>query len=409
MIQLSPRGAEQYRLLTLVVCLLPLYAVALLLAASFQLPAQPLAGLVDASLADAFSRRLLHLTVLSGFLAGGLMMASPSPSATALKRIRRTWTALVMLSLAATPLHAGAATELALALVLLLLARQASHKEDAVYPRVLRLGIALYAVGALASLAATGELTAAAIAVFQPLVGFGMAGLSVVFWLMRRFSRVDAAWTRDGLQIVALLVFLAGSLISLGRLGLPPLIATAGALLVPLCYIILAGHCARAIGERNENATLAPHYIALATLLWLIGGGFVGALSLQPGFAASAASSDIGLMQLGLAGWAALAVVLAWVNDSASALRGENRRVTGYVPFWLLSFGVGLAAVMEACRGVARLYLRLSLNPEQGALLDLLAPLTVLRLICLLAVAASLWIYALGFWLRRMRIRVVEA
>ena len=39
---------------------------------------------------------------------------------------------------------------------------------------------------------------------------------------------------------------------------------------------------------------------------------------------------------------------------------------------------------------------------------ELLLPLTLVWIICLFAVAVGIVTYALGFWLRRPRIRVVE-
>ena len=129
-----------------------------------------------------------------------------------------------------------------------------------------------------------------------------------MFWLMRRYSRVEADWAADGLRIVALLVFLAGGLISLGRLGLPALVSLGATPLIPLCFIILAGHSYRALSSRNENASLAPHYIAAATLFWLVGGGFLGALSIQPAINAAMGGTDLSRAQDWLAGWVSVLI-----------------------------------------------------------------------------------------------------
>ena len=183
-------------------------------------------------------------------------------------------------------------------------------------------------------------------------VAYAVTGVSIVFWMMTRYSRVELEWARQGARIVAALVFLAGSSLSLGRLGLPVIVSLAAAPLVALCYVILAGHSYRALSNRNENASLAPHYVALATLLWLIGGGFYGVLSMQPGIAAALRDTQLEAAGTWLAQWIAVSVVLAFVNEAASTLRGDNRRVTGYVPLWLMAFGVGLAGIMAVCRGV---------------------------------------------------------
>ena len=208
---------------------------------------------------------------------------------------------------------------------------------------------------------------------------------------------------------MALLVFLAGSLISLGRLGLPTALSLGAAPLIPLCFIILAGHSYRALSSRNENASLAPHWIALATLFWLVGGGFFGALSSQPAIGEAMRGTDLAQAQDWLARWVLIAIVLAFVNEGASSLRGDNRRVTGYVPLWLVAFGTALASVVQAGRGVAQIYLREVATVEAAAMSELLLPLTVVWIICLFAVAAGIVTYALGFWLRRPRIRVIDA
>ena len=104
-----------------------------------------------------------------------------------------------------------------------------------------------------------------------------------------------------------------------------------------------------------------------------------------------------------------LAITLAFVNERAASLRGDNRRVTGYVPLWLVAFGAALAGMAQICRGVAMIYLRDVAAAQAADLPALLLPLTVVWIICLTAVAAGLLAYALGFWLRRPAIRVVDA
>jgi len=128
-------------------------------------------------------------------------------------------------------------------------------------------------------------------------------------------------------------------------------------------------------------------------------------VSMQGGLSAALGGSELAAAQTWLAQWALLAAVLAFLNEAASALRGDNRRVTGYVPLWLTAFGVALAAILQAGYGVVWLYLRI-VAVEAARATQLLAPLRGLWLGCLLAVAAGLVIYALGFWRRRPRIQV---
>lgn len=408
-IQLSPRGKTIYQLLSLTVALLPLYAAGFFVSALQQLPTQPLVDLFEPGVIERVAGRALQLALLSGLVSAGMMIAGDGISAQSVIWLRRIWTALVIVSVAASPLEVGAALDLAIAIALLLLLAASSREgRSSLYLRLWQAGLLLIVV----SLGATpliDDRALAATRAFRLQVAYPIAGLSVMFWLMRRFSRIKADWAADGLRIVTLLVVLAGGLISLGRLGLPALVSLGATPLIPLCFIALAGHSYRALSSRNENASLAPHWIAAATLFWLVGGGFVGALSIQPAINEAMRATDLSQAQDWLAGWVSLAIVLAFVNESASSLRGDNRRVTGYAPLWLITFGVALASIVLACRGVVQIYLRDVAAVDASAMLEPLLPLTVVWIICLLAIAAGIVTYALGFWLRRPRIVAVDA
>ena len=80
--------------------------------------------------------------------------------------------------------------------------------------------------------------------------------------------------------------------------------------------------------------------------------------------------------------------------------------MTGYIPLWLIAFGVALAGMLLICRGVAQIYLRdvAALRPSA----ELMLPLTLIYIACLLAVAAGGLSYALGFCLRLPRIHVID-
>ena len=409
MIQLSPRGQAIYQHLSLIVALLALYGIGFMLSALYHLPDPPLAHLVDASVLDATTATAMQLLILSGFLGAGVMMADEDIGARSLIWARRMWAALVFIALLISPLQLGLLIDGAIALALLLwLALGASRGGASEFLSVWRTGMMLIALSLPAAHIVDGAV-AEAIGTFALHVAYAVTGVSIVFWMMTRYSRVELEWARQGARIVAALIFLAGSSLSLGRLGLPVIVSLAAAPLVALCYVILAGHSYRALSNRNENASLAPHYVALATLLWLIGGGFYGVLSMQPGIAAALRDTQLEAAGTWLAQWIAVSVVLAFVNEAASTLRGDNRRVTGYVPLWLMAFGVGLAGIMAVCRGVVEIYLRNAAAMTAADITEQLLPLTLIWIICLLAVAAGIATYALGFWLRLPRIRVVEA
>ncbi len=409
MIQLSPRGQAVYQLLSLVVALLLLFGVGFLAAATDLLPTRPLDDLLDSARVESFTERVFQLAILSAYVSGGIMMAGAGMSRRSALWLRRIWTALAIVSVILGPFEFDLALDLTLALALLYtLAASRPNVEASVFFRLWQSGLALIVVSILAPHSLEGRALEA-MGAFRLQVACPIAGLSLMFWLMRRYSRVEEDWASDGARIVALLVFLGGSLISLGRVGLTPVASLGATALIPLCYIILAGHSYRALSSRNENATLAPHWVAAATLFWLVGGGFLGALSIQPAISEAMRGTDLAAAQDWLAGWVNLAIALAFVNESASSLRGDNRRVTGFTPLWLITFGAGLATILLTCRGVAQITLRDVAAVEEAAQAALLLPLTTVWIVCLLAVAAGIVIYALGFWLRRSPVRVVES
>lgn len=403
MIQLSARGAAIYQLLNLTVALLLLYAVTLLLAALNQLPAQPLGEW--ATILDAVSAQSLKLLLLTGFLAAGIMLAGETPGDLALSWQRRIWLVFVAVSLALGAIGQAQLADGLTAIVLLAaLAWSLRSAEPSTFMRCWQVGMLLSALSSALAVMSDQSLRGAN-AAFQVHVAFALCSLSIVFWLVPRYSSLSAAWAQESLCITAVLVFLGGSLISLGRQVLPAAVSLAAAALIVSCYILLASHSARALRNRDENASLAPHWIALATIFWLVGGGFLGALSIQPGIAQAMRATDLAGAQHWLGGWVSLAVVLGFVNEAAASLRGDNQRVTGYIPYWLMAFGVSLSGVLQACRGILQIYLP---KAAPSAELELLLPLTLVWLICLLGVAAGMALYAIGYWLRRPRIRVVE-
>ena len=403
MIQLSARGAAIYQLLNLTVALLQLYAATLLLAALDQLPAQPLGHW--ATILDAISAQSLKLLLLTGFLAAGLMLAGDALNSNWLAWLRRVWLAFVVTALALSALgRTPIADGLTAVMLLAALAGSLRVAAPSTFMRCWQAGILLSVLSAALAVVSDQRFSAAN-AAFQVHAAFALCSLSIVFWLVPRYSSLSTAWAQESLRITAVLVFLGGSLISLGQLGLPAALSLAAAPLIAICYILLASHSARALRNRAENASLAPHWMALATIFWLVGAGFLGALSIQPGIAQAMRATDLAAAQNWLGGWVNLAVVLGFVNEAAASLRGDNQRVTGYMPYWLMAFGVGLSGIIQACRGLLQIYLPQAAPSAES---ELLLPLTLVWLICLLGVAAGMALYALGYWLRRPRIRVVD-
>lgn len=429
MIRLSARGQVQYQFLSLLTLLLVISSASVLLGALYQLPENPLARFMAEAAVLRFAARSLSLTLATGLAAAGIAMASDAYSGSfserALGVFLRAWVALVIVSLLASPiapphlLDALSAVGL-LALLARTLVRQrrkipASARRlpirgfvifaDSPFLRVWQIGILLVCLSLLAEPFARADWDRA-LELFRGHVAYSIAALSVAFWLMTRFSAVERDWADDGVQIVASLIFFAGSLISLAALGLPPWMSYSAAVLVVLCYTILGGHVYRALGMRKQDRSLAPHWLAVAALFWLVAGGFLGALSLPAQLNQAMQQTALAAAGDWLMSWALLAVICAFINSVATELRGGNRRVTGYVPLWLVAFGAALSTILQGCRGVVEIYLRDQFALDSLAALELTAPLTQVWLVCLLAVAAGILCFALGFWARLPQIQV---
>ncbi len=408
MIQLSRRGLIQYQLLNLIVLLLVFYGAAFLLSAVFQLPAHPLGDLLNQATVNRFAARCFQLLVLSGFLAAGLSMGFERLSERATGWLQGGWIAIVALSLIASPSAPPSFTDFLAALFLLVvLALSVTNGESTACTCVWQLGVLLICLSFLAPYLATDQWKPI-LSLFQLHVAYGVCAVSMIFWLMTRFSNVESQWISYGVKVVAALVLFAGSLISIAPLSLTPLISISASPLILLTYTILAGHCYRALSDRNANASLAPQWIALATLFWLIVGGFMGVISVHAGINDAMRDTALSRAQDWLTGWVLLSVICAFVNASASELRGENRRVTGFVPLWLIAFGVGLSSIVQGCAGVLEIYLRDVFDQDQSAITELLQPLSVLWILCLSAVIIGIVIYALGYGARRPKIQVVS-
>ena len=402
MIQLSPRGKLEYQCLHLVVALLLVYALLLALSALSQLPQRALPVEIAADW-QRLGERVFTLICLSSFISGGIAMAGESLGDAAVKRLLRLWLAAVALVLGMSPVVAGATLDLCLALALLAgLAWSAGKTAAAPGWRLWQLGMLLIAL-CLAAGHVVGAAAADAIAAVQLHLAFPLCALSLAGWLLD-----GADEDRESrLPVRAFWLVCGGGLISLSRLGMPALLAYGAAGLAGLAYIMLAAHLARALREPNPSKSLAGQWLGLAALCWLVSGG-LGALSMPAGAWAVMRGTSLMAAQEWLGGCIALAIALALINERATALRGDNRRVTGYAPFWLFSFGAGLSFIVQLCQGVGQVVLREVAPAVTVSGIATLRVLGELWTVCQLAVAAGLLIYALGYLARRQRIRVVQ-
>ena len=404
MMQLSPRGQAITQFLRLSVALLLLYALGLALSSLSALPALAASqGFADAS--QRFSDRSFDLFCLSSFVSAGIMMAGNAASAVALRRIVIAWRALALLTLLPSLFEPVAALDGALALALLLVVIWSMRSAaGSVFMRVWQLGILLSAICMAAPPLTQGDLVQALFALRLHLA-YPLCALSIAFWLMPRLGLLRLDGSAAKLPSAALLLTIGGGLIAAADLGLPDAVALIAAPLVLVAYIMLSSHLARPLREPTQDKSLARHWLALAILCWLAAGGLMGALSMPSELNTVMRATDLGAAQEWLGAGVTLAIALAFINHTATALRGDNRRVTGYAPLWLVSFGLALAFIAQLCRGVAQFYLRQYAAAVNEA--EALLPLTLILVACQLAVALGICGYALGFFVRGWRIRVV--
>jgi len=392
MIQLSARGKAIYELLHLTVALLLLYAGAVLLAALSAAPA--LQGL---------SAALLQQSLLTFLLALGLAQSDARQRWLQNRLWRRLWFLQVLLSLLlqvldAPPLLVNGGTAL---LLLCVLAQRSGGSL-----RLWRGSLLLLCIGLLLQPFSPSSLSAALV-VFQRQVAFGWGSLCIVLWLLPRLQPSARQRLPSSARVMVLCIALGGSSLSLAQLEPPPLLAWIAASTACLCYLLLASHSLRALRGQHANASLAGHWLALALLFWLVGSGILGSLSLLPG-APGLLRGGIPAAQAWLGDSTQLLLALAGINEMAMALRGDNRRVTGYVPLWLCGFGAAFAGILQVCiTFVQRTLTQLgALGAPASA--GWLQPLQQLWMVCLLAWAAGIAFYALGYALRRRKVVLGE-
>lgn len=398
MIQLSLSGKIHYQMLNQIVVLLVLTVGLMLLSAMQTLPH---VSIFPAQVLEKMSSRLLHLTLLTGIITAGLIMRSATTRWIRTEQwLYRLWGVLIFATLLFSGFQFGWLLDVLTAALLLVYLLITHDETPSPYLRVWEIGMMLIIGSLFAKVVVVGQL-ATILTLFQTHVAYAICGVSITFWLMTRWSHVRAEWARDGVMIVATLIGVAGLLISFAPIGYPAWLGGIVAGIVPIPYMILAGHSYRALKDRNHNQSLSPHWIGIAVLFWLAGGGFLGMISTQAGIQRWMTDTALVSAQLGLMNWGILTIILSLVNNTAAELRGENRRVTGYMPLWMIAFGSGFAFIVQACLGVLQIYLGGLMSLDSNTVDGLLIPLHMIWILCLIAVVIGITIYALGFWVRR--------
>lgn len=418
-----------YRLLVQTVVLLVLYLLAaLLVAAKFISAHDPLALSLPYNQLAPLAIALLNLAALTGLIGGGVYAAAMYRADCRLssERLLRLgtllWSVLLVLAVVAGLLgllegrHLLALPPLLVALQLFasaligLAVFSAAPRPPVV--QVWLVGWTLSLVSGLFGVLTPGDFLqtralqtlSAGITLY---VAYPLMLVALGFWLMRRFSHITPDWADTGIYSVAGMVTLAGTLVALSpllALGAPAWMQTLGnlsAILIPILYLIFAAHAYRALSDRNPIRTLAAHWFALALLLVLLGPGLLGALQAVPSVSQWTLGTRLGDLQTTLTLFAPLAMALGVANQAAAELRGQNHRVTGFIPFWLVSFGIVFVALSLGAAGVAQTYMERRLSIGYLDVQTLLEPLYALWFGGLVLAALGAAVYALTFWRRR--------
>jgi len=389
MIRLTLTGKIIYGLLNQTVRLL-LLMLAVTLLAEMQTAGIPTVLSDMAIPFDALRVRLMDALILTGFFAGGVMLCAETINAQHLLWVSRVWIVIIIAGVIVSP----AVLSIGVIAFLILTYRQPTHSR---FLTTWQIGMVQVAI-ALPLQAVSSQAVFAGL--YLTHVAYGITAVGLSFWLMTRWSNVRTEWVQTGIANVAGVVTLAGLLISTSQLRVSPIYGTVAGFVILPCYMLLAGHHYRALRDRTRDMSLSPHWIAMATIFWL-GVGVIGIITSRAGIRDIMQETRLAEGQRELVRWVMIMISLGLVNYIARDLRGGNRRVTGYIPLWLIGFGVGLAVIIGLCGGVVELYLREFVQLDSVTTIGLLLPLSIAQIVCWLGVTAGGIIYALGYVARR--------
>jgi nitric oxide reductase subunit B len=222
---------------------------------------------------------------------------------------------------------------------------------------------------------------------------------------MHRFSNLTPAWLENDIYIAAGLVLLAGVCLTFARVqAAADWVNTVGNLasvLAPLFYLLVIARCYPALTRRNGTHTLAAHWFTLSLLLFFLAFGLVAAAQLAPAIRPYTIGTRLADLQSTLTLLAAVVMSLGVVNQSAAELRGQNWRVTGLTPFWLVSLGILGGGLALGAAGVVQVYLERLLSVGYLDTQALLVPLYIGWIMGLITLLLGIILYALGFWSHR--------
>ncbi len=410
-----------FRFFQQTVLLLILYVIASLVAGVKFLSAdEPLLTVLHYNQAGALANVLLNLTVLTGLIGGGLYLADQwRINTVALRLAGIVWTILLILAVLAglfgllvgrNLLELPLVLNVVLVVGLLLVLATVLTSIRVPMVRLWTIGLLLVIVSILIGLLPAGDylqdrgLRALAVGL-QMNIAYPLMALTLGYWLMHRFSDLTPAWLEQDIYIAAGLVLLAGMCLTFARVqDAADWVTTIGkfaTVLAPLLYLLVIARCYPALTQRNGTHTLAAHWFTLSLLLFFLAFGLVAAVQLAPAIRPYTLGTRLTDLQSTLTLLAAVVMSLGVVNQAAAEMRGQNWRVTGLTPFWLVSVGILGGGLALAAAGIVQVYLERLLSIGYLDTQALIVPLYIGWVMGLIMLLLGIVLYALGFWSHR--------
>jgi nitric oxide reductase subunit B len=397
--------------------------------AKFLSPHDALASSMPYHHVNAFASMTLHLTLLTGLLGGGLYTVTAErgdgrfADETRLRYLYRAWTAFLIITILAgiggllntvNPHNLPLSLEIIhIALVvifLIIIGMNVTHwtAVPTVWMTGLSIVLVMTAIGLSTSSDAVRDSAIHSLVEGLTLnLGFALSTVALGFWLLHRFSNVTLAWSEPGLYIVAGVMSLAGVLVSaaplyaLDNVDFSRTVGSVGVVVVPLAMMIFAAHSYRGLSDRNATHTLAAHWYALSLILFLLGIGVLGAIVSAPDVNRWTQGTRLTDLQSTLTSLAIIAMLFGVINQGVAEMRGVNRRITGLLPYWLVTFGVLGGGLALAGAGVVQVYLERVLSVGYLDTQSHIEPLYAGWFAGYVIIGIGVVIYAIGFFARR--------
>ena len=418
------------RLLNLSATLFLVFGIVNLLTVIQFLDDSRLVDVLPYHITQTFSAVLLHLSILSGLLGGGLYLINVEQRNHTLniRWLQYTVTAWIVFAIVSTilgvfgfigadggfmlvlPPFLEILRLLIVAAILMLLLPTIGSPVSLIWFAGMVVSLAGSLLGLLTSSNPLTMSVLAALAEGLVLnVGYLLTVIALSFWLMSRFSNLRHAWFNHRIYLAAGVLALAGTLISLSplhALATSPLINMLGNLsiiLIPGAFLLFAIFSYSALGERKINVMLTARWYILGLHLLLIGVGLLGALNATPIANAWTQGTQLTFLQQHITAIAYMVILLGMMNQAAAEMR-RSQRITSVLPFWLFVTGVLIGALSLAAAGLVQVYLERVLTVGYLETQVYLAPLYVFWVLGMATLALAALVFVFEYTRRVSRI-----